>query len=618
MRKTFGVVLPALILLVSSSLNATGESSAREILDRHLEAIGGRERVKSVQSVVSVAEIEMRSTGARGTARTWSLRPCLSYTEISLGLFRVLQGYDGSRSWTVGPNGRLLYLEDEGSVRRQVTTCFLEDLVYLMGTEEAEYTYAGTDTAAGTSCHVIEMTPEGGIRSSLYIDGTDFLARRVVMFDPEGTVEQTFYDHRSVSGIIFPFRTLTLQKALGQIIDIRTVSIEVNTAVDPSLFLPPSGGTEDFSFTSGDRSEDISFVYRNQHIYLPVELDVIGTRMFLIDSGAGMSVIDQSAAAEIGLELADRIPGAGAGGMTDFYITRTGGFRIDGIEFAEQTVIAYPISDLTGSFSGIRTGGILGYDFLSRFITRIDYERSLISFYAPAGLAPPPGADTLKAPLIHKLFAVRAVLDGRHEGTFLIDTGASSSLLQRKFCEDNSLLEGRKTLGISIVGTGGAEEASIARFESLILGSSVIEEPVFTIPAGTSGIGALEGISGIIGNDILQRFVLYLDYDAQMVYLERNSSFDRPFFADRFGVQLGCGRRGMVVLHLVIPGTPAEAAGLRVGDVITAIDGSPAGGCERMDAIMRVFQQEEGTKVRIDLERAERKISVEVTLEKYI
>ena len=486
--------LSAILILLAAIQSApvgAEEIPLDVLLERHVEALGGRQAIEGIRSVVSTGEVEMVSTGMNGTIRSMTLMPCLSYTEARLGLFTITQGFDGERIWMVGPNGMLQIRRDEDSQKNQITTCLLENFGYISQIEGSALEYSGTAAVDSSECHILNLTPAGGYPCRIYIDSSSYLITLMEIETMTGTVEQRFYDYRQSNGILIPFRTVTTQKAIGQALEVRTLTVEINGEIDPAVFLPPGDLADDFSFVSGADSATIGFFYVNRHIYLPVRIENGGPeRLFLLDSGAGMTIIDEGLAATLGLEAGGRIPGAGAGGMTDFIMTRIPRFSTGGIEFEEQTAIIYPIAGLTERYSGIETGGVLGYDFLSRFVARIDYEKRIITFFRPGSQPSIAGADTVQAPLFHKIFSTAAVLDGKHEGTFLIDTGANSSVLQKSFVDASRLLEGRKTVEIIVAGAGGEDRAAVARFGSIRIGKTELAGPVFTIPLSGKGIGA--------------------------------------------------------------------------------------------------------------------------------
>jgi hypothetical protein len=613
--------LSVTIILLASALTAPAspaDITLDVLLERHVEALGGRDAIEGVRSIVSTGEIEMLSTGMKGTIRTVMLMPCLSLMEAKLGLFTVTQGFDGERIWMVGPNGMLQIMRDDDSRKNQITTCLLESFGYLSRMEGFSIEYSGTAEVDSMTCNVLSLTPDGGYSCKIFIDRSTWLTAMMEIEAMTGTVEQRFHDYRPSGGIMIPFRTVTTQRAMGQSIEVRTLTVEINSPVDPAVFLPPGGLADDFSFVSGGDSASIEFSYVNRHIYMPVRIGNSGTeRLFLLDSGAGMTMIDEDLASVLGLEPGGTIPGAGAGGMADFRMTRIPGFNTDGVQFEEQTVIIYPIAGLTEHYSGIETGGILGYDFLSRFVTRIDFEKRMITLYRPGSQPSVEGADTVQAPLLHKLFSVAAILDGTYEGTFLIDTGANSSVLQKPFVDANGLLDGRKTVDISVAGAGGEDRASVARFSSIHIGETGLDSPVFTVPLGGRGIGAFEGISGVIGNDILERFTVWLDYGNQIVVLKPDRLSGEPFWPDLSGMQISADDDGAVVVRLVIPGSPAARAGIHPGDILDRIGGIECAG-ENIERILSLLRGENGDTLEVDLIRGREKKGAALVLEPYI
>lgn len=623
MRRIHRIALAALLSAAAAGpLRAQTGPAPALILERHAAALGGREAIARVRCVYSSGELVLLPGGMRGEVRSWSATPCLSRTEVRLGIFTVRQGFDGERSWMVGPNGMLQIMRDEDSRRSQTTSCLLESFAYLDPEGPFDVEPLGEAADDSARCLVLGLRPRGGHPCRIFFDEATWLVRKVEIDAINGAVEQRFDDYREVAGVLFPFRSATSQKAIGQTMAVTLREIEVNEPVDPAIFLPPGDAAEDFRFTGAadsaggaarDAAEGIPFDYRGGHIYLGVR--VAGREIpFLLDSGAGMTMIDPAVAETLALDPGGTIPGAGAGGMAEFEITRLPGFALEGIEFDTQTVAIFPVSELTGRFSGVEAGGILGYDFLSRFLTRIDYRRRLISFYRPGTRRPPETADSLSAPLLHRIFSLTASVDGI-EGTFLVDTGANMSILQRRFADAHRLLDGRPSIELSVAGAGGEDRAVAARLDSLRFGGVRFDAPVFMIPQGGKGIGAFEGLAGIIGNDILERFDVWLDYAGQQIVIEEGGSRGMPFWRDRSGMLLAAGPDGGLRVLLVIPGTPAAEAGIAAGDVLVSVGGVPAGA----DSLERIRDLLSGdAAVPVEVRRGSRERRADLALRPYL
>ena len=209
-------------------------------------------------------------------------------------------------------------------------------------------------------------------------------------------------------------------------------------------------------------------------------------------------------------------------------------------------------------------------------------------------------------------------MDGAYPGTFLIDTGASNSIIQRSFAEEHGLAEGREGLEITLLGAGGEEDALLTRFDSFEIGGLEIDDPVFALSETASGIAAFEDISGIIGNDILHRFTLTLDYRRQRILLEPNGLFGDPFIKDRSGIRCERHEDGRVTVYSVIPGSPGDDAGLREGDEIISIEGRDIEDIERMEEIYELLRDANRERLMLEIKRQGVESSVTIILEDYI
>ncbi|MCX5754406.1 MAG: aspartyl protease family protein [Candidatus Krumholzibacteria bacterium] len=618
MRNYLVSILAASILAVSPRAVPARAGDAGELLARHLEALGGAQAVGAIRSLASSAEIEIMGTGLKGTVRSWSLRPCLSYSEIDLGFFKIREGYDGERLWMIDPNGKLQIRRDRSSLEYEKTRCVLDSRSYLFEGTGFAIEAAGRDTVNGSPYEVLSLRVDGGASARLFLDDSTFLLERMEIVAPEGSTVETYGDHRPIEGVMFPFFVRTELPALGQRIETRYRSISANEGVDPVIFLPPAADAKDYRFTRGGSAEELPFEYRSRHIYLPARIaGRDGELYFLLDSGASMTVIDSVVAAGMGLPLGGAIPGAGAGGMADFHMTRVPGLSIGGIELSEQIAITFPISNLLRRFEEIEIGGVLGYDFLSRFVTRIDFERSIITFAEPDSFSPGGGERIIEAPLVHNIFTLPASLDTA-KVSFYLDTGANSSILQAGFAARSGIANGRRTLPMAIRGAGGDETASLCRFDSLGLGGFTIARPVLAIARSMKGIGVLENVDGIVGNDVLERFTVTLDYGKQRVFLEKNARFEEAFYPDRSGLQLARKENGSVVVVATLPDSPAARAGLRPGDLIVGIAGMNAVRFKSIREIMTLFEAKEGTTYRIEISRGGKRSKLLLTLESYL
>jgi C-terminal processing protease CtpA/Prc len=108
--------------------------------------------------------------------------------------------------------------------------------------------------------------------------------------------------------------------------------------------------------------------------------------------------------------------------------------------------------------------------------------------------------------------------------------------------------------------------------------------------------------------------VISFDYSLREFWFERSAAFGESTIEWKTGFQEG--DNGFRVVN-VQPNTPAAAAGIAAGDLITAVDGRPAAsvGQAEFGGLMR---RADGTIVRLDINHEGIRHSVALTLEELL
>src|SRR6185503_2913426 len=106
--------------------------------------------------------------------------------------------------------------------------------------------------------------------------------------------------------------------------------------------------------------------------------------------------------------------GAGAGTLQATFLSGIG-FELPGARVTDQTVVAVPLGGLT-PHEGRLIEGILGYDFMSRFVVDVDYANRKIRLYDPASWVYEGEGDRIPISLLANIPHARAaVADGDRE-----------------------------------------------------------------------------------------------------------------------------------------------------------------------------------------------------------
>jgi hypothetical protein len=334
----------------------------------------------------------------------------------------------------------------------------------------------------------------------------------------------------------------------------------------------------------------------------------------VLDTGAAVTVVNKPFADEIGLKSEGSMTGRDAGGTVEASFAVLPGFEVEGIRFEEQTVAILDMSELVRRL-GVDLAGVLGYDFLSRFVTKVDYANERVSFYDPEQFSYSGDGHLLDVHMQNNLFEVSATLDGIHEGTWLFDLGAAMTHLDGCYALREGYAKKNGVLGMGH-GAGNEFQTKTIRCDSIeFAGFTVLEPEVNFSYGGTDTVFTADNI-GILGNSLFRHFVLYIDYGNERVIVERGEDFAQTGQRDRAGLTIGrtVGGDDVEIIY-VSPGTPAEKAGFAAGDVLDSINGIAVEHFRDVSSIREVLSAEPGTRYEVVVDRAGQEKKLKLKLE---
>jgi len=617
-RQARGFLLVITITAVAASVLPAQElTDPYEILHRHYEAVGGLERMRGERTT------HLRGTfsaaGLTGSIERWSERPGKSRTEVDLGAIRDTRGDNGEVIWALDRNGKLQFERDERGLVLRELALKQERFEHLDPKSDVfEVTLDRIESINGAECYVVKITNTLDDAITLqYYDTSTLLQMRESSIRGDRGSHTTFSDYREVGGVAKAFRTVTTLLPIGQQQVAEIDHYETNIPIDPSLFEPPEEGTPSYGFAGGRDSAAVKCEIHSGHIYLPVTINC-DRQWWVLDSGAGATVIDTDYARSLGLELAGGGQAAGAGQAVEFRMTTLPKHFLPGLELDEQQIIAIEIADLFKRAADTEIGGILGYDFLSRFVTRIDYADSTITFYEPSTFSYEGDGTVIDAPLQSNIPTATIELDGEFAGRCMVDLGATSIHIHYPFAEQQDMLE-REGVPMVSMGAGGMFDVMLSRFESVGFAGSTIDRPivVVSIENVVGAFGATDLVA-TIGYDVLRHFVSYFDYDRQEIIVERGADFGKKLPQDMGGLAVWRSEGGQLEVFFVMPGTPAEAAGFEKGDVITAVNDIPTERLAGLEAVKKLLEEEAGTTYTITVIRDGQTRRLDLTLREYL
>jgi len=257
--------------------------------------------------------------------------------------------------------------------------------------------------------------------------------------------------------------------------------------------------------------------------------------------------------------------------------------------------------DILTQVYGEKIDGIVGYSLLSRYIFNINYDSLKISIFTNGRMKYPRGG-WLYEPILRTLPVQTARIKDAvtTNSRFLFDIGAGLCLmLNNDFIEDSNFLNKKRVLyAKEAEGVGGKIDMHMTVIKELRMGPYRFRNiPVFVFD-DTFNITNYPYLSGIIGNDILRRFNLILNYAKREFYFTPNSKYFESFDYAYSGIELYY-TDGNVVLGDVAVGSPAAMAGLKEGDVVIGINNLLGQTLQQFKSVLQVA----GEKIKMIISR---------------
>ena len=372
-------------------------------------------------------------------------------------------------------------------------------------------------------------------------------------------------------------------------------------------------------FVSGKSALKIPFEFFGNLMLLQVRVNDSVSLRFILDTGADTSVIDAQRAKALGLTPQGKIVTSGAAGSAEATFTKGVSVNLPGVKVLDQTIYVLPLESL--SALGQKIDGVLGNDVLKEFVLEIDYSAGTINLYEPRGYRYSGAGKIIPLTIDEGLLFVRASVtpQGRApiEAKFEIDSGSTGAiLLNTPFVESHKLLATvPKTIQTNSGGVGGTAKMLIGRVNNVRLGRFVIDHPITHFSQAAEGDYASSKYDGLIGDRILSRFRVIVDYSRRRMILEPTRHFAEPYEIDMSGMELVTDGDDLLIDDVDEHSAAAEA-GVRDGDILVAVNGRPAVEFS-LDQIRNMFMHD-GKEFSLTLKRDGKLLPIRLKLKRII
>lgn len=414
------------------------------------------------------------------------------------------------------------------------------------------------------------------------------------------------------------------------------------------------------------KTERIRFKFINNLIVIPLKIN--GKKLsFILDSGVSKTILFNITQNDsIGLNSVEKVSlrGLGKGEPVEALLSKNNKLSLKNIVSYDETiyVIVRDYFDLSSKM-GTTIHGIIGYNLLSNYVVKINYKNRYIDFYDPENyeLKRCRKCETFplnfyrKKPFIDAKVQLDTIGDKLTDVKLLIDSGGSDAIWLFEHTKPEIVTPINHFNDILGEGLSGSIYGNRSRISTFKLGSFIIEQPTvsFLDSISTKNARMYKERNGSIGSNILKRFIVWFNYANNTITFKKNGSFKKGFNYNMSGLDVVYNGKQLVKeedvrsysdaynqsvsstnsvkfitsfsykfkpsyrIRNIVANSPADKAGLKVDDIILRLNNKPSHEYQ-LGEIIQKFQEKDGKRIKITVDRKGEKLKFQFRLEKKV
>lgn len=477
------------------------------------------ERARPPKAIRAESVVE-RAGQVVGKVETLACREPRSFREVTeVDGVRQVVTLVGDDAWIEDPNGMVRPATgDELATIRLAHAFVFHD--WALG-RLADFDLRADDVTDSAAVVRLAPRPAGPERRLFLSRGPDgLLPARLEQVEQGETTVERFEDWRVVDGVRFSYASRQSTGDPRFDIVIRTTSLVPCDSLPAGAIVPPIAAPHGrVAFLDPARARAIPLVRVGGVPLLKVTVNGVADLPFLLDTGAAATVLSAALVERLHLQARGVVEARGAGGSEVARYVDLASLSLPGVELTDQTLVALPLDGIAEALS-TPIDGILGYDFLNHFAVEIDDPGRRFGLFPAGSYSPRAGLVRLPLRLENNVPRLDGTLEGRHAGSFVLDTGnATPLLLHTTFAKEHGFLDRAADASMKLSGIGGDEAMRQVTVGSLALGSITFANVTAVIAPGGGGAISLESSIGNVGSALFAGRVLAFDYGAGALWV---------------------------------------------------------------------------------------------------
>lgn len=373
------------------------------------------------------------------------------------------------------------------------------------------------------------------------------------------------------------------------------------------------------------RIESIPFEMAGNYVIIRARINDSSVLNLILDSGIRNTIITELMPGDrISLNYSNvkELMGLGGGEHLEAYASNYNTLKIGKLKLEYKTVyvLKNDVFNLS-KHTGTKINGLVGVDFFKDYAIDIDYTRKRVYFYESKSFDAPKGYGVLPIDIEgQKMFVDLMVLESdttRKKVKMMIDTGAELNAWFQTSTKESVHIPPKWIQGTIGEGLNGLITGKYGHLPQICFGDFCLKNPIVTFPDSSTITGIIEVSKrdGTIGNQLLSRFNLIIDYKDRKIYFKPNGSFNNRYAYNIAGIEIVqiIPDVNLAEVFDVWTNSPAQLAGVMRGDQIIEVNGIKAFELT-VSEIRKIFETPSRAPLKLRLMRGNKEIPIEIEM----
>lgn len=228
------------IFLASMTASPGYSQTAKEIIQKMIEATGGRKALESIDDSTITGTIELIQQGLSGEITIYRKEPGKTRIDAALMGMVITQAYDGNMAWWTNPQTGTTEEMPATEAESMKRDSLPRDATFNPEKYGISFEYKGKESLEGKDHYIVEQTYADGFKATLYVDCGTYLITKskgtISTAMGEGEFEQVASDYKKVHGLMVA-HTITAYYNGAESRVIVITDIQYNTGLEDSLFI---------------------------------------------------------------------------------------------------------------------------------------------------------------------------------------------------------------------------------------------------------------------------------------------------------------------------------------------------------------------------------------------